>query len=155
MWFVFISKWLLNSLFIIKSNQSPMPSPSPSHHPTHRCFESKCQFFMVLWQHPKCLFTICLCSLYRQHLFEQNTSITLSLFSYNRVTFTQIFIKGPFLFYSVLSSDIIIIGLVESLNTWVQKKEATKEGSHYKNASLWCQNIGENGQAPGTASENI
>lgn len=80
---------------------------------------------------------------------------TLSLFSYKRVTFTQIFIKGPFLFYSVLSSDIIIIGLVESLNTWVQKKEATKEGSHYKNASLWCQNIGENGQAPGTASENI
>ena len=42
---------------------------------------------------------------------------TLSLFSYKRVTFTQIFIKGPFLFYSVLSSDIIIIGLVESLNT--------------------------------------
>ena len=73
---------------------------------------------------------------------------TLSLFSYRRVTFTQIFIKGPFLFYGVLSSDIIIIGLVESLNTWVQKKAATKEGSHYKNASLWCQNIGENDLTP-------
>ena len=102
---------------------------------------------MVLWQYPKCLFTICLCSLYRQHLFEQNTNYYfISIFLY-KVIFAQIFIKGAFLFSGVLSSDNYywISWKPEHLSS---EKAATKEGSHYKNVSLWCQNIGENGQAP-------
>ena len=154
MWFVFISKWLLNSLFIIKSISDALSLSLASSH--SQMFWVKMSIFHGFVTTSK---NVCLRSVFVH--FTDNICLrktqtnALSLFSYRRVTFTQIFIKGPFLFYGVLSSDIIIIGLVESLNTWVQKKAATKEGSHYKNASLWCQNIGENGQAPGTASENI
>ena len=50
---------------------------------THRCFQTKCRFSMVLEQHGDwrcCLFTICLCSLYRQHLFVHWTKYNNNVF---------------------------------------------------------------------------
>ena len=47
---MFDVRWLLNSWSVIQSiSDAPCPHTS---HPTHRCFQTKCRFFMVLWQHP-------------------------------------------------------------------------------------------------------
>ena len=92
---------------------------------------------MVLGQHGDwrcCLFTICLCSLYRQHLFVHWTK-------YNNNVFWLSGQKSVFVWISRLLSLrsggwlVIIIRLAEGSNTWggkqQQKKEVITKMLHY------------------------
>ena len=85
---MFDIRWLLNSWSVIKSiSDAPCP-----HIPLTDVFRQNVDSSWFCDNILKCLFTICLCSLYRQHLFGQNTKCFFSIF-YTKVIFAQIFIK--------------------------------------------------------------